>query len=332
MKKPTMRLIRVLGVIILLAIIGILIVRPWEEKPLPGSTIRIEPGQSSGFYWPFYLYIPENLTSEVQENLHLIIRPPNSGRVSDDIAIHEENVKRKLRYNAQRYSELNVVSLLPVFPRPESNPYLYTHALDRDVLTTDDPTLARLDLQLIAMIDVAIDTLQGRGFNPLEKVLIEGFSASGMFANRFTVLHPERILAAAVGSPGGWPIAPIAEWEGRSLRYPVGIADYVELTGREFDQRMFRQIPQFYYIGSLDSNDSVPYADGYEQPDTELIMALFGRTPVERWSVADSIYHEIGANATFRIYEGVGHTETPEMRQDVNIFFRNVLQSTDFSD
>jgi len=331
-KKTTIRLIRILGVLILLAIIGILIIRPWEERSLPGTTIKIEPGQHSGFYWPFYLYIPEDLPSETRDNLHLLVRPANTGRVSDDLQVHEENVQRKLRYHAPRHAELNVVSLFPVFSRPESNPHLYTHALDRDVLTTDDSTFSRLDLQLIAMIDVAIDTLARRGFNPQEKVLVEGFSASGMFANRFTVLHPERVLATAAGSPGGWPIAPVAEWEGRSLRYPIGIADYMELTGKEFDQRIFRQVPQFYYIGSLDSNDSVPYADGYEQPDTELIMTLFGTTPVERWSVAESIYHEIDANATFRMYEGEGHNDTQEMRQDVNEFFRGVLQSAGRAD
>jgi hypothetical protein len=39
-----------------------------------------------------------------------------------------------------------------------------------------------------------------------------GFSASGAFTNRFTLLHPEMIKAASIGAPGGWPIVPTATW------------------------------------------------------------------------------------------------------------------------
>src|SRR5262249_52758998 len=68
---------------------------------------------------------------------------------------------------------------------------------------------------LIAMIDHARSIL---GSRICPRVLMSGFSASGSFAGRFTMLHPERVLAAAIGSPGGWPLAPSDEWT-----YPVGV-------------------------------------------------------------------------------------------------------------
>ncbi|HML49272.1 MAG TPA: hypothetical protein PKE04_21240, partial [Clostridia bacterium] len=50
-------------------------------------------------------------------------------------------------------------------------------------------------------------------------------------ANRFALLHPDRVRAAAIGSPGGWPVAPVAQAEGNDLPYPIGIADVAQLTG-----------------------------------------------------------------------------------------------------
>ena len=152
-----------------------------------------------------------------------------------------------------------------------------------------------------------------------------GFSASGMFVNRFTVLHPERVLAAVVGSPGGWPIAPVSSWEGQTLRYPIGVADVQELTGESFDLEAFRRVPMLFFIGDRDTNDSVPYRDSYDDEDRTLIFNLFGGTPVERWDDAQAIYASIGADAEFRMYPGVGHTFSLDEFIAVREFFARAL-------
>ena len=36
------------------------------------------------------------------------------------------------------------------------------------------------------------------------------------------------------------------------LSYPLGIADYEELTGRSFDMKSYQQIKFRYYVGSLE--------------------------------------------------------------------------------
>src|SRR5262249_49789076 len=123
--------------------------------------------------------------------------------------------------------QLGTPMLIPIFSRPSSEPTIYTHALDRDTLITARPDLQRLDLQLIAMIDDARNRLGGID----GRVLIVGFSASGMFADRFTALHPDRVRGAAIGSPGGWPIAPMSTYAGHTLRYPVGVGDLETLVG-----------------------------------------------------------------------------------------------------
>lgn len=58
------------------------------------------------------------------------------------------------------------------------------HALDRDALTTEIEGLKRIDRQLISMIDDARERMKQKGLVLNEKVLMAGFSASGMFVNR----------------------------------------------------------------------------------------------------------------------------------------------------
>jgi hypothetical protein len=42
----------------------------------------------------------------------------------------------------------------------------------------------------------------------------------------------------------------VREWQGRSLRYPVGVADLEALTGESFDLDSFRQVPLFFFLGA----------------------------------------------------------------------------------
>ena len=147
-----------------------------------------------------------------------------------------------------------------------------------------------------------------------------------MFANRFTALHPERVMAAAVGSPGGWPIAPQNVVEGTALPYPIGIADLKELIGRDFDAERFRAVPQLFVMGALDENDSVDYRDGYSEPEAVLTDRLFGTTPVARWGHAETLYRTAGVRARFTLVEGVGH-DRKALQELSTRFFAEILGS-----
>ena len=211
-------------------------------------------------------------------------------------------------------------------PRPlsQGSGFLYTHAFDRDALETSAPDLERLDLQLIAMIDEARSELADRGIDVESKVLLNGFSASGSFVNRFALLHPHRVRAVAMGSPGGWPTVPAYEWQGTPLRFPVGIADVEAFTLSPFQLSLFRSVPAFVYIGDADDNDAVPFTDGYDEPERDVIYALFGAPPAlpwVRWDDAEAIYHSVGSIAEFYVYPGVDHEITPEMLDDLEAFF-----------
>jgi dienelactone hydrolase len=288
---------------------------------------RAAPAADAAFRWPYYLYAPLGMEDNriFQKPIHLLVLPNNTGTTSDDLSVHDRSARDTVFLSQMAFGDLDLAILVPAFPRPETNWQVYTQALDRDTLMTDLPDLQRIDLQLSAMIDDATARLSRQGWTVDRKVLMMGFSASGMFVNRFTVLHPERVLAAAVGSPGGWPIAPVSAWGGQTLRYPIGVADVQELTGAAFDLESFRRVPMLFFIGDRDTNDSVPYRDSYDDEDRTLIFGLFGGTPVERWDDAEAIYASIGADAEFRMYPGVEHTFALEEFFAIREFFARAL-------
>lgn len=285
--------------------------------------LKVEPKPSSGFTYPYYLYVPKALREPAaQKKKHtILVIPNNSGKLNDDFSVHEEDVKQRIKNNAPIADKIGVAVLIPVFPRPQTNWQIYTHALDRDVMLTSKKELARFDLQLLAMIDDARARFAQQKIKFDKRVLVLGFSASGMFANRFTLLHPKRVKAAVVGSPGGWPIAPVASYREKKLRYPIGIDDFKLISGRKIDMKSLRKIPLFVFMGGEDDNDSVIFRDSYEKEDEELIFALFGRTPVERWQISKSFYQDSKLNAEFRLYPKVKHTVTKEMVDDILAFF-----------
>ena len=171
------------------------------------------------------------------------------------------------------------------------------------------------------MIDNAQARLASEKMKVDKRVCMLGFSASGMFANRFTFLHPKRVKAAVIGSPGGWAIAPVAIFKEKALQYPIGTNDFKSIFGKKFDLKNLRKVPLFMFLGDEDDNDSVVFRDSYEKEDEDLIFALFGKTPVERWDISKKLYQDNRMSSEFRLYPNVKHAITKEMFDDIFAFF-----------
>jgi hypothetical protein len=128
-----------------------------------------------------------------------------------------------------------------------------------------------------------------------------------MFANRFTALHPEVVKAVAVGSPGGWPIAPVPAVAGERLPYPAGVGDLDSLIGAPFDSGTYASVPQLIVMGALDDNDGLDFRDGWDSLAAVQVDRLFGADPRSRWEPAQRLYQAAGANARFVLVPGIGH-------------------------
>ena len=306
----------------LLAALATLAISAQTPPPREPAYERIPANPARKFSYPYYLYVPPELRStEPGRQVHtILVLPNNTGKPDDDFSVHDADVKKRIAQVPAIASFLKVAVLMPVFPRPGTDWRIYTQALDRDSMVTDKPQYRRLDLQLVAMIDDARRRLAKQNLKFDKRVLLNGFSAQGMFANRFTFLHPDRVKAAVIGSPGGWPIAPVARYKEKELRYPIGISDFREVSGKKINLERLRKVPLFIFLGDLDDNDSVIFDDSYDQEDRDLIIPLFGKKPVERWEFVKSFYREAGLNAEFRLYPGVAHTVPQLIRDDIRAF------------
>lgn len=325
MRTRTKRLLWVVGAIVAaLVAVPIVVLAPYALRV---RRFAADPG--AGYHADFYLYVAPQARREARAGrpVTLLVQPNNSGTNSDDPGVHRRDAWWTGFGRKPIADRLGVALLVPAFVRPAEDWRIYTHALDRDVLTTTRRDLARLDLQLLAMVERARGALSADGLPSDPRILIQGFSASGMFANRFAALHPERVLAVAAGSPGGWPIAPAARWRGEALPYPIGVADLEELTGRRFDEAAYRAMPQLLVLGALDDNDSVDFRDGWDEQPAAQVDRLFGKDPQARWGVAEQIYREAGAQARFLRVAGIGH-ERKRLQEHTTRFFADVLDGS----
>ena len=304
---------------------------------MPPTLVDADP--EAGFHYPYYLHVPEETGPSA-----ILVEPTSSAEPSDDFSDHLAQAERRVGDATGRTiaDELSVPFLHPVFPRPVSQPVdwtHYTHSLDVETLTIKEGPLERIDLQLLAMVDDARTQLAERGRPVGEEFLLNGFSSSGTFANRFAALHPERVLAVSAGGVNGMAILPVehatelpvdidvdlASLLG-PLPYPVGVGDLAELTGAPFDSAAFRGVHQFLYMGGDDANDSLRYPDAWTGPEVRAaaILAYGEDIHDERFPRCRTVYEELEVPAVFRVYPGVGHRPGPAV-DDIVAFHERTL-------
>lgn len=287
---------------------------------------RVEEGAANpakGFHWPYLLFHPKEV-----KTAHLLVVPNNTGFATEDLALLRAAAAGELQHHLPLAERLGCPLLVPMFPRPsigEEN--LYLHALTRSSLLETRAPLKRVDLQLIAMLEDAARRSKAKGVDLKPKALLWGFSASGSFVNRFAMLHPERALAVASGSPGGWPLAPLSRYGGEVLNYPVGVADLKSVTGQVPPLASAKGVGWFFYMGDQDANDAEVFRDSFSKGDEELIFKQFGPTPLSRWQAIAKIYVDQGFRAEFRLYPGIAHSVTADMHEDIAAFFERELKA-----
>ena len=292
------------------------------------SLIEVPAAPERGFHHGYVLFLPKPVDGGPRQ--HLLVEPNNTGRPDDDIAAHHAAAIALARdssvgnFVAKR---LGIPLLVPVFPRPSSIEDTYTHSLDRDTMLIREGPLARLDQQLIAMAEDARGRLAGLGRPVSAKLLLNGFSASGLFANRFTFLHPEVVAAAAYGGVNGFIMVPATEIDGHALKYPVGLADFQEIAGHPFDREAYSRVPQFAYMGEKDTNDAVLHDDAYSADERALIFKAFGRTMMpDRWNAVQRVYRQQKLPIQFKTYPGIAHGTNGTINSEVAEFFRHIIE------
>jgi len=289
------------------------------------SVTRVDADPDAGFNYPYFLYVPPVKSSAASGPI--LVEPNNTGTASDDFELHRDRARRLAEGEWNGGSgrtlsdRLGVPFLVPAFPRPESEPVdwrHYVHQLDTETMRIESGELARVDLQLLRMAEDARERLTDVEYIVEDGLLLNGFSASGNFVNRFAALHPEEVVSVTAGGINGMAILPRAEAKGHELNYQIGVADVEAVTGEPFAREAFRDVNQFLYMGALDWSDTIPYGDAWSEEQREVALDVVGpNMQRDRMPYCRSVYEEAGVSAAFKIYEREGHTPTPAIEDMV---------------
>ena len=107
----------------------------------------------------------------------------------------------------------------------------------------------RVDLQIIATFNNAKNKIkQETGRDVADKIFLNGYSSSGVFAQRFALIHPEIVGRVLIGGASGSIPLPTEEFD-----YPLGIKDFRELFGTDFNEAEYRKIQFAYFVGELET-------------------------------------------------------------------------------
>ncbi len=295
---------------------------------------------------PFILITPSHL-----ENGQALVMESNN--------LETNNIELLLKQALNTGRELNDILngsnpiLIPILPS-ESPTAPYYQQLSRECFENGK----RPDLDILETIDKAKEIMY-KEYNTKvnDKIFLNGYSTSGCFAQRFSLIHPELIDTACIGGASG--SIPIPNTD---LDYPLGIKNYEELFGKSFNIEEYKKIKFDYYVGSLeceiksltrtdeDGNlapmHDMSYFNRSVPPDVGRVQRKnLGQDMFERAEKIVNILKNMGINISHRIIPNRTHNNKEaielmknnpnykdikgiydEQRQIISSSFRNMLQ------
>lgn len=276
---------------------------------------------SKEFNCPYILAVPHNY----EENTPIILES-NNQEETWRIASSAKEKTLDFLFATLVNSKNNNPVLIPLLPStPQRVPY-YQQLSIECFDDTKTGKFKRIDEQVVSMVDDAkriITGLTGKQVN--DKIFLHGYSSSGVFAQRFALLHPELISHACIGGAiGSFPL-PVEEYQERKIGYPLGIANYETLTGKPFNMEAYKQIKFSYYVTEgenekkasdrTDENgNQAPMCDmSYMQRSTpeqvgQTVRDLFGMDSFERFGKQLMVAELLGLNITYKEpYKNLSH-------------------------
>ena len=267
----------------------------------------------NGINIPSILSIP--LSNEVNNQ---IVVEANNLESEDSKKILEQGIQTGYRL-ACLTCDLPASIIIPLIPSHKNYPYLQQLSIECFDIPKGDKNY-RIDEQVVRIINKSKVILKNEvGLTASDKIFLNGYSSSGVFAQRFALLHPDVVETACIGGASGSIPVPT-----KDLSYPLGIADYEQLTGKEFDFENYSKIKFRYYVGELETqnksntrvddfgnlapmhdmsyfNRSVPVDVGKKQRE------IFGKDMFSRAERTIQVLKSLGIDIQHEIILGRGH-------------------------
>lgn len=265
-------------------------------------------------------------------NIPSILIIPLSNNVNNQIVLEANNLESEslqdiLKQGMQTAIHLVEVTkekpapiVIPLIPSYENEPYFQQISKECFDISRDNENY-RIDEQIVRIIQKCRKTINGEtGIKVNDKIFLNGYSSSGVFAQRFVLLHPEIVDTVCIGGASGSIPIPIG-----NLSYPIGISDYEQLTGKQFDFQSYQHINFRYYVGELETQNksenrfdengkkapmhdmsyfdkSVPKEVGQKQRD------LLGKDMFIRANNTVAVLRNMGINIEHKIISGRSHS------------------------
>lgn len=312
-----------------------------------GYTVYINTITVNDSMFPYILVYPET----IDENCELIVDTLNtldSQSTKDREVTFIEGVEKIGSYIR---SQINAPMLYVYVPRENENenePY-YQH-LARECFTSNDLKYPRCDLlvkQSILDAQKKLKSISGKDVS--DKIVLKGYSTSGVFAQRFAEIHPDIISKAIIGAATG--SIPIPS---KDLDWPFGIRNFEELFGKKFDEESYKKIHFAYYVGELEAKETsnrrdengniVPMHDisylTISSPEdvATRYRAMFGINLHERFTNVIDWYKQNGYKIISKIYTGADHRSLgtsayayhKEYLKDLELFYKEGISGEGF--
>jgi predicted esterase len=269
--------------------------------------------------YSYFHYIP---ASALQRNPVRIVL---SGHGNPGVSYSEleKDVQLHIQYSLRPFAdEYGYAILVMVIPGKAQ----YFHRSNIFEVESDlDPFYIRPDLEYAKVIDEFLGFLRSEGYTPQEKVFMTGFSNGGLQTNRFSILHPEKVMAVAIGSAGLYTY-PMNSYEGLIMDYPIGVADVSQLDHSTYSLEAFKAIPHYLFVGENDTNNHNDPIGGDigNSDDMAFYLANFGINQKERVPRYSQYLQSIGMQSTYDIFEGYGHEYASEMLLSTFTFFESI--------
>lgn len=312
---------------------------------LNGYTVYINTITVNGSMFPYILVYPKT----IDENCELIVDTLNT--------LNTHSTKERevtFIYGAEKIgsyvrSQINAPMLYVYVPGENENEPYYQH-LARECFTSNDLKYPRCDLlvkQSILDAQKKLRSISGKDVS--DKIVLNGYSTSGVFAQRFAVIHPEIISKAIIGAATG--SIPIPS---KDLDWPFGIRNFEELFGKKFDEDSYKKIQFAYYVGELEARETSNRRDenGNIVPRHDIsyltisspedvatrYRAMFGMNLHERFTNVIDWYKQNGYKIISKIYTGADHgslgTSTyayhKEYLKDLELFYQEGMAGEGF--
>ncbi|MGN0025172.1 MAG: hypothetical protein ACI351_07065 [Candidatus Avelusimicrobium sp.] len=293
-------------------------IKSLRGEPLDSThLLTIAANPKAGFEWDYLIYLPEDL--DISRKLPILFMMTNTGHLTSSKEELQQDVLEYLNSEKQLADKLGVPLLIPIVSREEN---LYSHELSRAVFVLQEGPLKHLDFQIVNMFKDARRQLKKKGIHTQKKMFVAGASAAGAFAWRWTLLHPEYVLAT-VAAIQHYPTLPLNELNGEELIFPIGVSDVKQYTGKPFNKKAWQKVPIFVYEGGSDYNDTLLYDECYPGEQRELIHKLYDENGEDDEQVrvrsVQKVLSQVAPNVQTHVYPNMGHLTMP---QDTALFLQ----------